>query len=186
MKIEYYIETTLLKFLKTKTIDSIRVIDLIDEIGICKGTFYKYYQDKYQLLIRSFQNYYYDDILKGADSWESFVTRSLNSFKSSPSVILNAFNSQDINSLRSYHEQLMRRYFFNGAGVEEGEFYGYSVDVFTHYVTDIIMDWLKSKCAESNAEMIRKMKAIMPVTLSAGLYGDIKGGKNENKKQSAR
>ena len=77
MKIEYYIETTLLKFLKTKSIDSIRVIDLRDEIGICKGTFYKYYQDKYHLMICSFENYFYNDILNGADNWESFVESSL-------------------------------------------------------------------------------------------------------------
>ena len=53
MKIEYYIESALLQFLKTKPIDSIRVIDLIEEIGICKGTFYKYYKDKYHLLFRN-------------------------------------------------------------------------------------------------------------------------------------
>lgn len=183
MKIEYYIETTLLKFLKTKSIDTIRVIDLIDEIGICKGTFYKYYQDKYQLLIKSFRTFYYDDILKGADTWESFVNRSLNCFKGNPAVIINAFDSQDINSLRKYHEQLMHKYFFTGKSGEEEEFYSYSVEVFTHHVTEIMLAWLKGKCAESNGELIRKMKAIMPITLFNGGYG-LAGGKNENKKQT--
>lgn len=175
MKIEYYIETTLLKFLKTKSIDSIRVIDLIDEIGICKGTFYKYYQDKYSLLIRVFQKHYYDDILKDAATWESFVNSSLNSFKGSPAVILNAFDSQDINSLRRYHEQLMRKYFFTGKSEEEEEFYGYSADVFTRYSTDIIIEWLKGRCAAPCSDLIKKMKSIMPVTLYNGLYGA--GGK---------
>ena len=184
MKIEYYIETTLLKFLKTKTIDSIRVIDLIDEIGICKGTFYKYYQDKYHLLICSFQNHFYNGILNGAENWESFLNRSMNSFKNSPSIILNAFESQDINSLRSYHEQLMRKYFSAGEGAEENAYYTYSADVFTHYVTDVLIGWLKNKCVETNEELLRKIKAIMPVTLFAGLYGPF-WGKNGNKKQLA-
>ena len=179
MKIEYYIETALFKFLKTKPIDSIRVIDLIDEIGICKGTFYKYYQDKYQLLICSFQNYYYNDILKGADTWEKFVDRSLNSFKSSPAVIINAFDSLDINSLRSYHEQLMRKYFFVEGQEETDEYYEFSADVFTHYATNIILEWLKGKCSETNGQILDKMKAIMPVTLYKGVYG-LGGGKNEN------
>lgn len=179
MKIEYYIETALLKFLKTKSIDTVRVIDLIDEVGICKGTFYKYYQDKYSLLIRVFRKYYYDDILKGADTWENFVNRSLNSFKSNPAVILNAFDSQDINSLRRYHEQLMRRYFFTGAGAEEEEFYGYSADVFTRNSTDLIIEWLKGRCAVPCGDLIKKMKAIMPVTLYNGLNG-AGGERNEN------
>ncbi len=170
MKIEYYIETTLLKILKTKSIDSIRVIDLIDEIGICKGTFYKYYQDKYHLMICSFQNYFYNDILKEADDWESFVIRSLDSFKSSPAVILNAFDSQDINSLRSYHEQHMRKYFPERNGKDK-DYYAYSADVFTRYSTDIIIDWLKGKCVETNEEIIERMKAIMPVTLYKAKYG---------------
>ena len=165
MKIEYYIETTLLKFLKTKKIDSIRVIDLIDEIGICKGTFYKYYQDKYHLLICSFQNHFYNGILNGAQTWESFLSRSMNSFKNSPSIIINA-------------------YFSENAGADEDEYYAYSADVFTHYVTDVLMAWLKNKCVETNEELIRKIKAIMPITLFVGLYGPL-GGKNENKKQLA-
>lgn len=176
MKIEYYIENALFKFLKTKPIDSIRVIDLIDEIGICKGTFYKYYQDKYQLLICSFQHSYYNDILNGADSWEKFVERSLNSFKSDPAVIINAFDSLDINSLRSYHEQLMRKYFFME---DADEYYQFSADVFTHYSTTIILDWLKGKCVETTGHVIDKMKAIMPVTLYKGLYGS-GGEKDEN------
>lgn len=179
MKIEYYIETALFKFLKTKPIDCIRVIDLIEETGICKGTFYKYYQDKYQLLIRSFKNYYYNDILKDADSWEKFVERSLNAFKSNPAVIINAFDSLDINSLRTYHEQLLRGYFFKGNREEADEYYEFSADVFTHYVTNIILDWLKGKCAETNKQVINKMKAIMPVALYNGIYAS-KGGVNES------
>lgn len=175
MKIEYYIETTLLKFLKTKSIDSIRVIDLIDETGVCKGTFYKYYQDKYSLMIRCFKNYFYDDILSGADGWESFITRSLSAFRSSPAVVLNAFNSQDINSLRSYHEDWTRKFLFKDCK-EGGEYYRYSVEVFARYATEIIIEWLKSKCGESYTEVLKKMKAIMPVAVYEALY--VKG---ENK-----
>ena len=177
MKIEYYIETTLLRFLKTKSIDSIRVIDLIDEIGICKGTFYKYYQDKYHLMICSFENYFYNDILNGADNWESFVESSLTSFKNSPAVILNAFDSHDINSLRSYHEKLLIKYLVIGNVTDNEEYYGYSAEVFAHYVTDIIVNWLKEKCTESDKRLIERMKAIMPVTLYNKLYGQ--GEKNK-------
>lgn len=169
MKIEYYIETTLLQFLKTKSIDGIRVIDLIDEIGICKGTFYKYYKDKYHLLVCCFQKYYYNDILKGAEDWETFVGRSLSAFKKTPAVLLNAFDSQDINSLRGYHEELMSKYFFMGGSAEKEELYVYSAEAFAHYTTDMLIEWLKNKCAQSPSALIERMKAVMPVTLYNGL-----------------
>ncbi len=175
MKIEYYIETTLLQYLKTKPIDSIRVIDLIDEIGICKGTFYKYYKDKYHLLVCCFQKYYYDDILSGAEDWESFVLRSLNTFRKTPSVFLNAFDSQDINSLRNYHEELMGKYFLPSEPSEADEYFRYSVEVFAHVTTDIVIEWLKNKCADSGQLLMKRMKAIMPVTLYYGLMKN--GGK---------
>ena len=176
MKIEYYIESALLQFLKTKPIDSIRVIDLIEEIGICKGTFYKYYKDKYHLLVCCFQKYYYNDILSGADDCESFISRSLSTFKKTPAVLLNAFDSQDINSLRSYHEELMGKYFLTNQTAESDGYYRYSVEVFSRCTTDIIIGWLKNKCTESNHLMIERMKAIMPVTLYHGLMnkGDTK------------
>lgn len=162
MKIKHYLEVTLLKFLKTKSIDQIHVIDLIDDIGICKGTFYKYYQDKYQLLISTFQNSYYNGISGGADSWEMFVTKCLDAFKNSPTVILNAFVSHDVNSLRRYHEGLMAKFF------EESDdfYYNFAVTTFTQYATDIIISWLKNKCRESNEELIKRMQVVKPVFLA--------------------
>lgn len=169
MKIEHYIETNLLQSLKTKRIDDIRISAIIEETGICKGTFYKYYQDKYSLLIRSFENFYYNDILRDSDNWESFVLNALGAFKSNPAIIINAFDSSDVNSLRTYHEKLMLNYFFTGAVAERGEFYSYSAAVFVRCVTDTILDWLKNKCLDSEEVVLSRIKAIMPVTLSAAL-----------------
>ena len=39
MKIEFFLENTLMDLLKDKSIDSIHVKDIIAELGICKGTF---------------------------------------------------------------------------------------------------------------------------------------------------
>jgi len=183
MKIEYYLETTLLKFLKSESIDSIHVIDLIKEIGICKGTFYKYYQDKYNLLIKTFQDFFYDDIVDGVTGWENFTDRSLNSFKTNPVIFLNAFTSQDVNSLRCFHEDLMVKYFTQDAReTEGGEYYTFAVKVFAHCATDIIIDWLKNKCAEPNAKLIERINSVMPVTLCGAWR---RGGENDVSRKEA-
>ena len=80
MKIEFFLENTLLGLLKTKSIDNIHVKDIISELGICKGTFYKYYQDKYDLVVHVFENKFYRQ-LDGITTWDDFLVGSLAAFR---------------------------------------------------------------------------------------------------------
>lgn len=169
MKISYYLERSLLKLLKTKSIDEIYVIEIIDEIGTCKGTFYKYYRDKYDLLFHCFQDCIYKDIPETSENWNEFISRLLSVFKENAAVVLNSFVSADMNSVRHYNEGVIRQFIVSERerrGVETaGATYEYALNMYAVYVTDIIMDWLRHGCKTPTEETVALINATMPVIL---------------------
>lgn len=166
MKIEFYLESTLLDLLKRHPIDSIRVTDIIVETGICKGTFYKYYQDKYDLLLRTFERSFYDEIRKDCTDTEQFLKNCLRVFHREPLSVVNAFCSQDLNSIRSYQENLMRTFVnedMRKIGMKPSDKrYSFARDLYIRNVSDIIIDWLRRDCQESEIEVCRTIRNIVP------------------------
>ncbi len=169
MKIEYYMEQSLLGLLKKKPIDEIRATEIIDGVGTCKGTFYKYYRDKYDLLLRSFRNNIYGDIPETSADWREFVARCLSVFEQNAPVILNAFSSSDVNSARHHNERLLRDVLYAERlenGLETGgEVYELAINIFSANITDIIVDWLHTGCKRSHEKLIGVMRDVMPVIL---------------------
>lgn len=165
MKIEFFLENTLVDLLKEKSIDNIHVKDIIAELGICKGTFYKYYQDKYDLVVHVFENKFYHS-LKNVTSWEEFLTGSLASFRTAPDVVYNAFQSQDINSIAKYHELRIKRLFLENRAARnldtEGIEIEYAVGILTWLVNKTMMVWLKNGCTEAETEVLSMVKRMMP------------------------
>lgn len=168
MKIEFFLESTLLELLKSKSIDSIHVKDIIKELGICKGTFYKYYQDKYDLVVHAFENKFYREI-EGCTSWEEFVKGSLKAFRRAPETVYNAFLSHDINSIGNYHESRIKALFIEErtkrqlpvSGIE----YEYAVNILTWLINQTTISWLKGGCVESEETALGMIKRLMPAIL---------------------
>ncbi len=168
MKIEFFLENTLMNLLKVKSIDSIHVKDIIGELGICKGTFYKYYQDKYDLVVHVFENKFYHD-LEGITSWEEFVTGSLSAFRTAPDIVYNAFLSSDINSIAHYHESRIKSLFLAGRAAKklsvEGQEIEYGVNILTWLVNATMMVWLKGGCVEKEEDVLKMIKRLMPYAI---------------------
>ena len=166
MNTKKYIETTLIGLLKRKSIDRIKVNEIIREVGTCKGTFYKYYKDKYELLVSCFNSNFYSEIIASTDSWDDFLYKCLAKFEKEPAVILNSFNSTDVNSVRYYHEELISSYLENSLGQADS----HSVNKLNKFATkmcatnytDIILRWLSDGMEESKEDLIMYMKAALP------------------------
>lgn len=169
MKISYYLEQSLLNLLKTKSIDEIYVIEIIDEIGTCKGTFYKYYRDKYDLLFHCFRDWIYKDIPETSKNWNEFISRLLAVFKENGVVVFNSFISADVNSVRHYNERIIREFIISERerkGLETSDTtYDYALNMYAVYVTDIIVDWLRHGCKTPLNELTALVNATMPVIL---------------------
>lgn len=172
MDAKKFLEESLINILKKKSIDKIKVSEIIREVGTCKGTFYKYYCDKYDLLLSCFKNRVYNEVMKNADDWKSFTAFSLVAFSKMPSVTLNAFMSQDVNSIRKYHDNLLASYFENdlkkvkdksaiNRGITHICAYGY---------TEIMLTWIQTGMKESVEELISYMQAAMPQSIYTEVY----------------
>ena len=168
MKIEFFLESTLMNELKTKSIDNIHVKDLIEELGICKGTFYKYYQDKYDLVVHVFENKFYRAVATEA-SWEKFVVGSMKVFRSAPDAVYNAFLSNDINSIAHYHKQRIKKLFLAERAANklpvEGIEIEYAVNILTWLINETTLAWLKGGCAETEEEALAMIKRLMPYAI---------------------
>ena len=104
MKIEQFLQTTLYNNLKKKQVDEIRVAALIEELGICKATFYKYYCDKYDLLAKTFDRICFDELCDKSKDFDEFIANSIAAFAAIPQTVFkNAFNSKDYNSLPRHY-----------------------------------------------------------------------------------
>lgn len=171
MKIEFFLENTLLDLLKTKSIDGIHVKDIIEELGICKGTFYKYYQDKYDLVVHAFENKFYKN-LEPDGSWEKFVVGSMKEFRRMPGVVYNAFLSTDINSISLYHRARIKELFLAERSQKklpcEGQEIEYAVNILTWLVNETMRVWLKNGCVETEESALEMIKRLMPYVLVEG------------------
>ena len=165
MKIEFFLENTLMDLLKDKSIYSIHVKDIIAELGICKGTFYKYYQDKYDLVVHVFDNKFFHQ-LDDVTSWQEFVLGSLKAFRRHPEVVYNALSSTDINSISHYYEARIKKLFLQNRAERkldvEGQEIEYAVNILTRLVRETVMVWLKGGCVETEEDVLKMVKRLMP------------------------
>lgn len=170
MKTEKFIEAALMEQLRDKSIDRIKVSDILRDVGICKCTFYRYYRDKYELLVSAFRHRYYDAILAEAETWEQFVAACLNAFEKDGAVVLNAFDSNDVNSLRFYHEELIYSFLDKAMAQralpvdKPGKF---SMRLCASCYTSEMLRWLAGEKTEDAAEMVRLMGAALPQAISS-------------------
>lgn len=169
MKIEYFVENALLSMLKTKPITQIFVSNLIEEVGICKGTFYKYYNDKYDLLRKCFYNAYYRKIIERSETFEQFAGHCLKEFRKAPNIVLHAMEYEGFDSLFEFHNQLLSDYIVKDrakAGQETEEKYAEIIRFYARGVTQLTCDWLSDTHGRQVEEMMELIREIAPVALS--------------------
>lgn len=166
MNAKKYIEDALVTLLRKKSIDKIKVSEVIREVEICKGTFYKYYCDKYELLQSCFDNRVYGALEK-CENWEEFVLGVLDAFSKMPEATLNAFDSSDVNSIRIYHEDKMVGYLSKGMDMQAAsKTCLMSMKICASAFTDIMLRWLRGGMKESKEEIISYMRAAMPNSIT--------------------
>ena len=166
MNMKKYFEQGMMSLLERKSLDNITVGEIIEEVGSCKGTFYKHYFDKYSLCCSCFEHHVYCGVNTDADSWEEYIMQCLNAFETNAKVVLHAFNSKDINSPRRHHENmnteyLVKQYVRNGGDASVGV-YMITLRLYGVAVTEIMYNWLDGGCKESKEEIYRIICAVIP------------------------
>lgn len=177
MNIKKYIESAMMDLLKKKSIDKIKVNEITREVGTCKGTFYKYYKDKYELLNICFKEHYYDKIIADSTCYEEFMLGCIKAFSEDLKTVLNAFESKDINSIRRYHESIIVSFLtakmqVNNSSLDEVT--KYAIKTCASNYTDMMLKWLKKENRETDEEFVDYMSAVMPRVVYAHIYSSEK------------
>lgn len=148
MNVRIFLRQSLIESLRRKPIDEISVREIIEPIGSCKSTFYKYYQDKYDLLADTFDAYFYkksreESPQKRFCTADGFLKEMIRAFSACPSVVLNAFSSSDVNSVRVYHEGMLcslLSYDYLGVPLEDApKNFRTTVRVYANNVTTLLL-----------------------------------------------
>lgn len=173
MNMKKYFELGMLKQLENKGIDEITVSELIEDVGSCKGTFYKYYVDKYDLCCACIKNHVYCNVSLSVQPWEDFILQCFAAFENISKIIVHAFESVDVNSVRHYHERLLTEYltaqYIKKGGDVSSNINVTAVSMWASSITDITYNWLKGGKKEDKEEIISVLRAVMPQAISAQL-----------------
>ncbi|MBO5328517.1 MAG: TetR/AcrR family transcriptional regulator [Clostridia bacterium] len=169
-----YFELSMMNLLERKSIDEITVNELIEEVGSCKGTFYKHYVDKYDLCCKCLKNNVYNQISFDVLNWEEFMIQCLNVFEKYSNVVMHAFDSVDINSTRHFHEQSVTKLLENiikaNGGDATCELNKYSLQFCGVAITDITYKWIKDGRKESKESVLKLLRAVMPQSIYKQVY----------------
>ncbi len=149
------------------------------------GTFYKYYLDKFDLCCACLKNRLYDGINTDG-GFEEFCASALDLFRQNATVVRHAFDSDEINSVRHYHEQLTAEILYSVTGISaDGATNAERVCVesYARNVTTMTVDWLCRNCKESAADLLSYITAVAPHRISERIYEKTGGGGGAPKKK---
>lgn len=169
MNMKKHFEQGMLQLLETKSIDNITVGELIEVVGSSKGTFYKYYDDKYSLCCSCLKTYVYSEVSVEVDDWSTFVLQGLAAFERRPKVVMHAFDSKDFNSARNFHEEYVTSKLFSlfkqNAGIEPTQMQQYTIKLYSYAVTTLVNDWLKHACCATKDSLLKLICSLAPHTV---------------------
>ncbi len=174
MDIRKHFELRALELLEKVAIEDVTASRVINDVGSCKGTFYKYYLDKYDLCVNALKSGVYSKLNVEETNWRTFIKNYLTLVFDNADVLNNAFASNDINSPRAYNESLINGVLTNvakrnGMNVElkENVFY---IQVCAHSITDISALYVKQFRGEPLSFVAEVIGGAMPSSLHKYIY----------------
>lgn len=157
--------------IKEVDMDRLTVAMLCREAGVSRATFYRYFQDKYDVM-----NYNYKLLLDGyvnpmmSTSYKDLYYKLYKYGKSHWKFLRNAFNTEGINSLADYIAtysegvvETITKQNRNGQGFTEAE--KLQCDVYTIGIATMYKRWIFDEYKLSAEEAAQALFEIMPPTL---------------------
>lgn len=174
MNMKKLFEQSMWELLERKSIGSITVNMLVEQVGSCKGTFYKYYLDKFDLCCACLKNRLYREIRTDGGFYD-FCASALEAFRQNAAVMRHAFDSDEINSVRHFHENLTAETLYGVTGIHaDGATNAEKVCVesYARTVTAMTVDWLSRGCKESAADILSYITAVAPRHIAERVFSD--------------
>ncbi len=170
MNVDYFFEKTLYDMLKKDNIEDIRTKDIISSVGSCKATFYKYYIDKYDLLVKCMNRFIYKDIMSCV-TFKEFIPALMSALSSDPVVVLHAFSSNDVCSGRFYNDKLIFNFISKMYPDEEKRNDPVVLTAmmsYSHDITGILHDWIQNGCTQPQENLMKIIEGLKPAVFTRG------------------
>ena len=162
------IKRALLVLLQDHSFTSLTVTLICARAGISRPTFYKYFTDKYDLMITVYE----DDIAKCLqnDSWQKIMIDALSYIREHRQYMQAVLDYHGQNSfiafLLTYTKQCTSQLITKRSGWPMDERLRYGLTMFTYGVCYTLIDWVRDGCHTSPEEFTRQGGDAMPVVLT--------------------
>ncbi|MCC8060080.1 MAG: TetR/AcrR family transcriptional regulator [Clostridiales bacterium] len=156
------------ELLLRRDLDDIYVSDIVRASGISRKTFYRNFQDKYDLVNYYFYHFYlysFDQITEGAE-WEDALHTYLSICEKKAPILIHAYGSKDANCLKNYDvemtEKTYQKYLLQkGVDITAGEMQ-FAIKIAASGGTAMIIDWMKTGMHEDKATLVALIKRTLP------------------------
>lgn len=149
-------------------LDDIYVSDIVRLSEVSRKTFYRHFQDKYELVNFYFLDFYsntFEKIVEG-EKWEEALYNYLCICEEKALVLIHAYSSRDTNCLRKYDidmtEKTYQKYLLlKSVNINTKEM-SFAIRIAASGGTDMIIEWIKSGMKENKTTLVELIKRTLP------------------------
>lgn len=154
MQPKKYMLQAIKKLLKKKSIKSISVQDILEEAGVSRATFYKYFWDKYDLANAYYSEYVKENIIPHYDgsNWHELLVETLAFVKENNDYfrpLIDLSEHSFIDFLTEFGEKGYRQNYLNNTGKKElNDEDRYMLEFYNAGCVRVIRCWLRGGCTD--------------------------------------
>lgn len=170
-KTKFWLAESLIDLMSTHSINKITVKDIVDNCGLTRQTFYRYFKDKYDLV-----NWYFEKIadksFKKMDNGltlEEGLIKKFQYIRKEQNFFRQAFLIEDCNSLINYDFECIYHFYLNiikrktsGKITDDLNF---SLRLYCHGAIAMTIEWIKNDLNPCEEKMARYLIDSMPKQL---------------------
>ena len=151
-----------------KDLDGIQVSEIVTGSSLSRKTFYRHFQDKYDLANWYFAQFFessFGRITDGAD-WDDALLRYLDLYEEKASILKNAYASRDINGLRSYDIAVTRKTYEKYLSLKNVDInlptMRFAIEIASRGGTEMIIEWLLSGMKMDKKQLVSLLQRTLP------------------------
>ncbi|WP_050810371.1 TetR family transcriptional regulator [Desulfitobacterium hafniense] len=156
------------ELLHKKTIDKLSVTDIIKASGVSRATFYRYYNDKYDLLNSNYKKILENTLFRFDEGipWQDTQYLLYKELKDNLKLFQNAIRSSDVNSLKNYIFNISMDFHLGVLQKNESDIQDWKVrkkiEACVYGNLEITVIWILEGAKEPIEDLMEVMNAVLP------------------------
>lgn len=171
-KTKYWLAESLIDLMNTHSINKITVKDIVDNCGLTRQTFYRYFKDKFDLV-----NWYFEKIadksfkkMGNGLTLEEGLIKKFQYIRKEQNFFRQAFLIDDCNSLINYDFSCIYNFYLNVIKCNTHAAISKEIDfalrLYCHGAISMTIEWIKNDLSPTEEEMAKNLIDSMPKQLA--------------------